>query len=207
MSDSKGYYKLLGVSPSSTDQEIKNAYRKFSIRVNELDKKDDTAFLRQVLQRRFKKSAENIYPDLVIIDGGKGQLSAAKQVFEEMAIAVKLIAMSKGENRNAGEEQFHQIEKPGFTLPKNSPLMFYLQRLRDEAHRFAIGFNRAKRAKSITKSELDEIPDIGAVRKKLLLNHFGSMSAIKEAALEDLMKVKGISKKIAQKIFDLRKRL
>ncbi len=115
---------------------------------------------------------------------------------------VKFIAMSKGENRNAGEEWFHQIDKPSFTLQKNLPIMFYLQRLRDEAHRFAIGFNRAKRAKSVTKSELDEIPNIGSKRKMLLLNHFGSFTAIRNAALEDLMLVKGISKNIAIQIAD-----
>jgi excinuclease ABC subunit C len=181
---------------------IKNAYRKFTIRLDELDKKDDCSFLRQVLTRRFKKTNDNIFPDLIIIDGGKGQLNAANQVFKELGVEVKFVAMSKGENRNAGEEYFHQIDKPSFTLQKHLPIMFYLQRLRDEAHRFAIGFNRAKRAKSVTKSELDEIPNIGSKRKTLLLNHFGSVVAIKQAALEDLMRVKGISKNVAMMIMD-----
>ncbi len=181
---------------------IKNAYRKFTIRLDELDKKDDCSFLRQVLTRRFKKTNDNIFPDLIIIDGGKGQLNAANQVFKELGVEVKFVAMSKGENRNAGEEYFHQIDKPSFTLQKHLPVMFYLQRLRDEAHRFAIGFNRAKRAKSVTKSELDEIPNIGSKRKTLLLNHFGSVAAIKQAALEDLMRVKGISKNVAMMITD-----
>ena len=181
---------------------IKNAYRKFTIRLDELDKKDDCSFLRQVLMRRFKKTNDNIFPDLIIIDGGKGQLNAANQVFKELGVEVKFVAMSKGENRNAGEEYFHQIDKPSFTLQKHLPVMFYLQRLRDEAHRFAIGFNRAKRAKSVTKSELDEIPNIGSKRKTLLLNHFGSVAAIKQAALEDLMRVKGISKNVAMMITD-----
>jgi excinuclease ABC subunit C len=179
---------------------IKNAYRKFSIRIEELDKKDDCSFLRQVLTRRFKKMEENTKPDLVIIDGGKGQLNAANEVFKKIGIEIPFTAMSKGENRNAGEEWFHIVNKQSFTLPKHSPLMHYLQRLRDEAHRFAIGFNRQKRAKSIYKSELDEIGDIGSKRKSLLLNHFGSVAAIKEAGVEDLMRVKGISKTIAQKI-------
>lgn len=197
---------------------IKSAYRKFTIRLDGLDKKDDCSFLRQVLQRRFKKSEENIVPDLIIIDGGKGQLNAASQVFVDLGVDIRFVAMSKGENRNAGEEWFHQIKNTihcqekisddatpcgyihSFTLEKNLPIMFYLQRLRDEAHRFAIGFNRARRAKSVTKSELDEIPNIGSKRKTLLLNHFGSVVAIKQAAVEDLMRVKGISKNVAVKI-------
>jgi excinuclease ABC subunit C len=152
------------------------------------------------LRRRFKKTEENIFPDLIIIDGGKGQLNAANQVFQELGVDVKFVAMSKGENRNAGEEWFHRINKASFTLQKNLPIMFYLQRLRDEAHRFAIGFNRAQRAKSVHKSELDEIANIGKKRKALLLNHFGSVAAIKQAAVEDLMRVKGISKNVAIKI-------
>jgi excinuclease ABC subunit C len=195
---------------------IKNAYRKFNIRIDELDKKDDCAFLRQILRRRFKQNNNNIHPDFIIIDGGKGQLNAANQLFEELQVKVNFVCMSKGENRNAGEEWFHQVgnnprrtaaaplcgEPHSFTLEKSSPIMFYLQRLRDEAHRFAIGFNRAKRAKSITKSKLDEIPNIGSKRKMLLLNHFGSFAAIREASLEDLMLIKGISKNMAVKIKD-----
>lgn len=185
---------------------IKNAYRKFNIKIDELEEKDDTAFLKQVLTRRFKKTEENLannpHPDLIIIDGGKGQLNAAAEVFNKMQIDIPFVAMSKGENRNAGEEQFHMIGKQSFTLEKHSSLMHYLQNLRDEAHRFAIGFNRSKRAKSVTKSALDEIPNIGKLRKKLLLNHFGSVAQIKEASVEDLIRVKGISKNVAQKIAD-----
>ncbi|MFT6331756.1 MAG: excinuclease ABC subunit C [Lentimonas sp.] len=185
---------------SGKDGFIKSSYRKFNIKLEELDKKDDTGFLKQVLARRFKKSEEQIIPDLIIIDGGKGQLSAAHEVFSDLSVDVNFVAMSKGKDRNAGEEFFHRVGKSSFTLDKNSPLMFYLQRLRDEAHRFAIGFNRAKRAKAITKSELDEIPNIGPKRKSLLLNHFGSVSAIKQASEEDLTMVKGINKNFANKI-------
>jgi len=197
-----GQFVVGGFIVSGREGFVKNAYRKFSIRLDELDKKDDCGFLRQVLMRRFKKTNENVFPDLIIIDGGKGQLNAANQVFKELGIDVKFVAMSKGENRNAGEEWFHQIDKPSFTLEKNLPIMFYLQRLRDEAHRFAIGFGRSKRAKAVTKSELDEIPNIGSKRKMLLLNHFGSFSAIAQAGIEDLMLVKGISKNMAMKIKD-----
>ena len=110
--------------------------------------------------------------------------------------------MSKGENRNAGEEFFHQIGKESFTLPKNHKLMYYLQQLRDEAHRFAITTHRSKRAKSVTKSKLDEVDGIGKSRKKALLNHFGSLEKVKSATVEDLMRVDGISKAAAQKIRD-----
>ena len=149
----------------------------------------------------------------MIIDGGKPQLSAAKQVFDELLTAelqiiplknimTKIVAMSKGPNRNAGEEYFHQLNSEPFTLTKSTPLMFYLQRLRDEAHRFAITNHKNKRSKSMTKSSLDEIAGIGQNKKKLLLNHFGSLEKIKSATIEDLLKIKGISKSIAKKIAD-----
>jgi excinuclease ABC subunit C len=184
---------------------VKNGYRKFNIRQSELEKTDDTAMMKQVFSRRFKNGlAETIIPDLIIIDGGKGQLSAVREVFEKLGIAEKLnyIAMSKGENRNAGEETFHLKNGESFTLTKSDPTMFYLQRLRDEAHNYVIGSHRKKRAKSITKSELDEIPGIGKSKKLALLNHFGSVSEIKNASLEKLMMVPGISKDIAGKIKD-----
>ena len=182
---------------------IKKAYRKFNIKIDDLEQRDDCGFLKQVLERRFRNLENNNLPDLVIIDGGKAQLNTAKQAFDELGINIKFITMSKGKNRNAGEEFFHQIKMNkiiSFTLKKHSPLMHYLQRLRDEAHRFAIGFNRQKRIKAITKSQLDEIANIGIMRKKLLLNHFGSINAVAEARIEDLILVKGISKNVATKI-------
>lgn len=148
-----------------------------------------------------KDSNAPIMPDLIIIDGGLGQLSAAKNVFDELKINPPFICISKGPNRNAGEEYFHQINHESFTLPKTHKLMYYLQRLRDEAHRFAITTHRAKRGKSLTKSALDEVPNIGAKRKKALLNHFGSMDKIKSATVDDLMRVEGISLAIAKKIW------
>lgn len=187
---------------------IKNGYRKFNIRFDEIKNRDDTAMLREVLRRRFKgeKITESeTLPDLIIVDGGLGQLSAAKKVFEELNIKPKFVCMSKGEDRNAGEEYFHQIDKESFTLPKNHKVMYYLQQLRDEAHRFAITTHRNKRAKSITKSSLDEISGIGKARKKALLNHFGSFEKIKSASIEDLMRLDGISKSIAEKIRDFSK--
>lgn len=199
-SHTSGQYVVGAMIMAGPDGFIKSGYRKFNINLSELETKDDSSFLRQVLIRRFGKS-ETKRPDLIIIDGGKPQLSAAHQAFAELEIVdQKYVAMSKGENRNAGEEFFHQVGQDSFTLEKSSPIMHYLQRLRDEAHRFAIGFSRQKRAKSVTKSELDEIKDVGSKRKMLLLNHFGSVSAIKQAGVEDLMRVKGISKNIAEKI-------
>lgn len=185
---------------------IKNGYRKFNIYLENLDHQDDTAMMRHVLKRRLKRLKEDktaIKPDLIILDGGKGQLSAAKQVFEELNVKdQRLICISKGKKRNAGEEYFHEIGKESFTLKKDAPVMYYLQNLRDEAHRFAISTHRQKRAKATIKSQLDEINDIGANRKKLLLNHFGSIDAIKNASVDDLTRVKGIGKELAKKIID-----
>ncbi len=180
---------------------IKNGYRKFNIRFEE-NGRDDTAMLREVLRRRFKEGNNNIFPDLIIIDGGIGQLNAAQQILSELKVYPRFVCMSKGENRNAGEEYFHQIGKESFTLPKNHKIMFYLQQLRDEAHRFAITTHRSKRAKSVTKSKLDEVEGVGKTRKKALLNHFGSLEKVKSATVEDLIRVDGISKKAAQKIRD-----
>jgi excinuclease ABC subunit C len=180
---------------------VKNGYRKFNIRF-EKENRDDTAMMREVLSRRFKVGSSEIFPDLIIIDGGLGQLGAAQQVFDELKINPRLVCMSKGENRNAGEENFHQTGKASFTLPKNHKVMYYLQQLRDEAHRFAITTHRSKRAKSVSKSKLDEVPGIGKARKKALLNHFGSIENVKAATVEDLMRIEGISKTAAQKIRD-----
>lgn len=197
----------------------KSSYRRFNLDFAN-GKQDDTGMLKEVLSRRFKrliaedpKNQSQSWPDLIIIDGGKPQLSAAKQVIDEMAttassaallktIINKIVAMSKGLNRNAGEEYFHQIGKEPFTLAKNSQLMFYLQRLRDEAHNFAITSHRSRRSKSITRSFLDEIDGIGNNKKKLLLNHFGSYEKIKSVTIQDLLKVQGIGKSIAKKVIN-----
>ncbi len=127
------------------DGFVKNGYRKFNIRFDMSQKRDDTAMMREVFWRRFGKLTKEEYPDLIIIDGGKPQINAVHDVFKELKIKIAFVGMSKGENRNAGEEFFHQIGKESFTLPKHSPVMYYLQRLRDEAHRFAITNHRKKR--------------------------------------------------------------
>jgi excinuclease ABC subunit C len=144
-----------------------------------------------------------VLPDLVLIDGGAGQLSTVMAVMQELGLAhIPLVGIAKGVDRNAGRERFFLPHKQPFTLPPNDPVLFYLQRLRDEVHRFAITTHRAKRSKAITQNTLDEVTGIGAARKKALLQHFGSAKAVKGAALQDLENVRGISKAIARKIYE-----
>ena len=191
----------------------KTAYRKFNIRT--ADAADDYGMMREVLSRRFKKGLQEnpdmdgeTWPDIVLIDGGLGQYNAVKKILEEFGIfnSLTLVAISKGPDRHAGREKFFVMDKAGgvknFDLPINDPALHYFQRLRDEAHRFAIATHRAKRQKDIARSALDEIPGIGARRKKALLHHFGSAKAVADAGVEDLQKVTGVSRSVAQKIYD-----
>lgn len=188
----------------------KNAYRKFNIKRAETVPGDDFAMMREVLERRFARAQKEDperekgdWPDLVLIDGGRGQLNAVRGVLDEMGIDdVALVGVAKGPDRNAGHEVFHLPDGRELTLPVNSPVLFYLQRLRDEAHRFAIGAHRAKRSKAIGTSSLDEVPGIGPARKKALLMHFGTARAVKDAALEDLQRAPGVSKAVAQTVYD-----
>ncbi len=188
----------------------KNAYRKFNIKRPETVPGDDFAMMREVLGRRFARlekedpdRSRGEWPDLLLIDGGKGQLSAVVETLECAGIHdVPVVAISKGPDRNAGREVMHRPDGREITLPTNSPVLFYLQRLRDEAHRFAIGAHRQKRAKSMTASPLDEVPGIGPSRKRALLMHFGTAKAVRGAALEDLEKAPGISKTMARGIYD-----
>ncbi len=188
---------------------MKNAYRKLNIKRAEAA--DDYGMMREVLGRRFKKALEGDahiggedWPDIVLIDGGKGQLSAVTEVLEEYGIldTLTLVAIAKGEDRDAGRETFFMNGRAPFQRPVSDPVLYYLQRLRDEAHRFAIGTHRARRTKQITSSPLDEIAGIGPKRKKALLHHFGSAKAIAQAGVEDMEKVEGISRAVAQKIYD-----
>ena len=186
---------------------MKQAYRTFNIKNAEITPGDDYGMMREVLQRRFRRLQDESdtanTPDLVLIDGGAGQLSAACQVFEELGIqGIPLVAISKGPDRNAGREWFHMPGRDPFQLPENHPLLPYVQRLRDEAHRFAIGTHRNKRSRAMGQSPLDAVPNIGAVRKKALLQYFGSARAISGASVDDLMRVPGISDVIAQAIYD-----
>lgn len=189
---------------------IKGQYRKFNIKRAETAPGDDFAMMREVMTRRFGRVIEEDpdrekgqWPDLVLIDGGKGQMSAVKGVLDEMGVDdVPLIAVSKGPDRNAGRETFHFPDGREFTLPVNAPVMFYLQRLRDEAHRFAIGAHRGKRSKAISASPLDEVPGIGPARKKALLMHFGTARAVRDASLEDLARAPGVSEAVARAVYD-----
>jgi excinuclease ABC subunit C len=189
----------------------KNAYRKFNIKRPETRPGDDFAMMREVLERRFARlekedpdRSSGEWPDLLLIDGGKGQLSAVCEVMEEMGVHdVPVVGVAKGPHHGReGREIFHLPGGREITLHPNSALLFYLQRLRDEAHRFAIGTHRAKRAKSLTTSTLDEVPGIGPNRKRALLMHFGTARAVKGAALDDLERAPGISKAMARQLYD-----
>lgn len=188
----------------------KNAYRKFNIKNPDTAPGDDFAMMREVLERRFARAQKEDpdrekgeWPDLVLIDGGKGQMSAAKDALEEIGVEdVNMIGVSKGPDRNSGRETFHFMDGRELNLPINSPVLFYLQRLRDEAHRFAIGAHRQKRAKTVGHSSLDDVPGIGPARKKAMLLHFGTARAVKNASLEDLQDAPGVSATVAQKVYD-----
>ena len=198
---------------SGPDGLIKNAYRKFNIKTvgagGDAEAGDDYAMMREVLTRRFTRAlkedpdrSEGNWPDLVVVDGGRGQLGIAEEVFAELGIDdVHLLGVAKGPDRNAGRERFYVPDGGGFTLPPRDPLLYFIQRLRDEAHRFAITTHRAKRAREITASPLDEIEGVGAKRKKALLLHFGSARNVARAGLADLEAVGGISKAVAEKIY------
>ncbi len=187
----------------------KNAYRKFNVS-SEAAAGDDFAMMREVLHRRFSRALKedpdrtgDSWPGLVLIDGGAGQLSSALQVMEELGLEnLPVVGISKGPERDAGRERFFMAGREPFTLEPRDPVMFFLQRLRDEAHRFAIGTHRAKRIKAIGASPLDEVGGIGPGRKRALLLHFGSAVAVSRAGLADLSAVPGISKAVAQKIYD-----
>ncbi len=189
---------MIVATPAGFD---KKSYRTFNIKDPTITN-DDFAMMKEVLTRRFNKMTPENRPDVILLDGGLGQLHAVLESlggFDLSGIAV--IAISKGPERNAGKEFYHQAGKESFALPFASPLAFYMQNIRDEAHRFAIGTHRKKRGKSITRSKLDEIEGIGAGRKKALLNYFGSAEAVAQAGLKDIEKVAGISKKTAEKVF------
>ena len=187
----------------------KNAYRKFNIKT-EGAAGDDFAMMREVMTRRFGRALkenperdDEHWPDLLLIDGGQGQLEAVRGVMAELGLEdIALVGIAKGPDRDAGRERFFMTGKPPFSLEPRDPVLYFLQRLRDEAHRFAIGTHRTRRAADMTRSALDEVPGIGAGRKRALLNHFGSARAVSGATLEDIKSVPGISGALAQKIHD-----
>ena len=185
---------------------IKKRYRKFDIKTYNAEQ-DDYAMMKEVLTRRFKRAIlekENYltFPDLLLVDGGKGQYSAAREVLNDLALYdIPIIAIAKGKLRNSGNETFFYNGKT-FKFEKNDPTLFFLQRLRDEAHRFAINTHRAKRQKGIRKSLLDQINGIGSIRKRALLNHFGSARAVESASFEEIKLVEGVEEKVAKKIYN-----
>jgi excinuclease ABC subunit C len=200
-----------GMIVAGPDGFEKGEYRKFNIKSTELTPGDDYGMMREVLTRRFARlvkesetdDAKAKWPDLVLIDGGPGQLAIAQSVLEDLGVEdVTLVGVAKGPDRDAGREHFHMAGREPFRLELKSPVLYYLQRLRDEAHRFAIGSHRKKRAKAIGANPLDEIAGVGASRKRALLQHFGSARAVAGANLTDLESVDGVSGALARKIYD-----
>ncbi len=188
----------------------KNQYRKFNIRGDELTPGDDFGMMKEVLTRRFKRlqkedpdREKGQWPDLLLIDGGAGQVSAVEEIMEDMGVEdLPMIGVAKGVDRDHGKEEFHRPGQRPFALRHNDPVLYFVQRLRDEAHRFAIGTHRAKRAKSMSATPLDDIPGVGATRKRALLAHFGSAKAVSRANLADLKAVDGVSEALAERIYD-----
>jgi excinuclease ABC subunit C len=195
---------------SGPDGFQKSQYRKFNIRGDELTPGDDFGMMKEVLSRRFKRLLKEdpdreggTWPDLLLIDGGAGQVSAVAEIMAELGVEdIAVVGVAKGIDRDAGKEEFHRPGERPFALRHNDPVLYFVQRLRDEAHRFAIGAHRAKRAKAVGATPLDEVPGVGAARKRALLAHFGSAKAVSRANLADLRAVDGISETMAQGIYD-----
>jgi len=191
------------------DGMMKGQYRKFNIRGDDLTPGDDFGMMKEVLTRRFKRLQKEdpdrklgLWPDLLLIDGGAGQVSAVAQIMAEYGVQdIPMVGVAKGVDRDAGKEEFHRTSQRPFALRHNDPVLYFVQRLRDEAHRFAIGTHRAKRAKSVGATPLDEVPGVGAGRKRMLLAHFGSAKAVSRAGLEDLKAAPGISSAMAETIY------
>jgi excinuclease ABC subunit C len=189
---------------------MKNHYRKFNIKGDDLTPGDDFGMMKEVLMRRFKRllkedpdREQGMWPDLLLIDGGAGQVSAVNQIMRVMGVEnLPMIGVAKGVDRDAGKEEFYRIGQRPKALKHNDPVLYFVQRMRDEAHRFAIGTHRAKRAKAVGATPLDDVPGVGAARKRALLQHFGSAKAVSRAALADLKAVEGVSDALAQKVYD-----
>jgi excinuclease ABC subunit C len=197
-----------GMIVAGAEGFLKSQYRKFNIRSEAGANSDDFGMMREVLTRRFERLLKEdperkteMWPDLLLIDGGAGQISAVVGVLSEMGVDdVAVIGVAKGIDRDAGKEEFHRDGLPPMALPRNDPVLYFVQRLRDEAHRWANGAHVAKRAKAVSATPLDEIPGVGAGRKRALLAHFGSAKAVSRAGLSDLMAVDGISQAMAETI-------
>ncbi len=189
---------------------MKNHYRKFNIRGEDLTPGDDFGMMKEVLTRRLKRlqkddpdRSKGLWPDLLLIDGGAGQVSAVREIMDKLGVLdVPFVGVAKGVDRDAGKEEFHRPGTRPFALRMNDPILYFIQRLRDEAHRFAIGTHRAKRAKAVSATPLDDVEGVGASRKRALLAHFGSAKAVSRANLIDLKAVEGISDNLAETIYD-----
>jgi excinuclease ABC subunit C len=194
-------------------------YRKFNIRSEDIAPGDDYGMMREVMRRRFGRLVREAgprpapgaerpegigaWPDLVLVDGGKGQLAAATGVLAELGIeGLPVVSIAKGRDREAGRETFFMAGREPFMLPHRDPVLYFVQRLRDEAHRFAIGSHRARRSKAMQANPLDEIAGVGPTRKRALLRHFGTAKAVSRAGVEDLMTVEGVSRSLAEAIYD-----
>ena len=191
------------------DGMMKNQYRKFNIKGDELTPGDDFGMMKEVLTRRFKRllkedpdRKQGMWPSLLLIDGGAGQVSAVESIMREYGVQdIPMVGVAKGVDRDAGKEEFHRTGKRPMALRHNDPILYFVQRLRDEAHRFAIGTHRAKRAKAVGATPLDDVPGVGAGRKRALLAHFGSAKAVGRANLQDLKAVSGVSDALAETIY------
>jgi excinuclease ABC subunit C len=189
---------------------MKTHYRKFNIKGDDLTPGDDFGMMKEVLTRRFKRllkedpeRSHGHWPDLLLIDGGAGQVSAVAAIMREMGVEdIAMVGVAKGVDRDHGKEEFHRTGKRPMALRRGDPVLYFIQRLRDEAHRFAIGTHRAKRAKAISATPLDEVPGVGAARKRALLAHFGSAKAVSRANLADLKAVEGVSDALARTLYD-----
>lgn len=201
-SHNQGSYAIGAMIVATPEGFDKKSYRTFDIKYTQ-ETRDDFAMMKEVLKRRFERMTAENRPDIILLDGGRGQLNSVHEALAEYDLSgILIVGISKGEDRNAGREFYHIKDRESFDLEYRSPLAFYLQNLRDEAHRFAIGTHRKKRAKSMTKSALDDIEGIGTKRKRELLKYFGSAKDVADATLQDLQKIEGISKKTAEKIYN-----
>ena len=206
----QGAHAVGGMIVAGPEGFLKSQYRKFNIKGAAGAQGDDFGMMTEVLTRRFERLLKedparqsDAWPDLLLIDGGAGQVSAVQAVMAELGVNdIAMVGVAKGIDRDHGKEEFHRPGAPPFALQRNDPVLYFIQRLRDEAHRWAIGAHRAKRAKTTTATPLDEIAGIGAARKRALLAHFGSAKAVSRAAVADLIAVEGISETLAQTIYD-----
>ena len=206
----QGAHAVGAMIVAGPDGFVKSQYRKFNIKGEDLTPGDDFGMMKEVLTRRFKRLLKedpdrqsDAWPDLLLIDGGAGQVSAVHEILAELGVEdVPMVGVAKGIDRDLGKEEFHRYKQRPFALKRGDPVLYFVQRMRDEAHRFAIGAHRAKRSKAVGATPLDDVPGVGATRKRALLAHFGSAKAVARADLSDLKAVDGISDTIAETIYD-----